>query len=99
MAKRNKWYEMTYEELDELQNEKGKQINDLLSENCVRYNRMKDIAYNFFIDGSMTEREACAEYKELYKSAQATHVRIFELRNDVHDLSDRKMELSGAGIK
>lgn len=99
MAKRNNWYEMTYNELNQLQDKKNKEINELLAQNCVRYNRMRDIAYNFFIDGSMTEREACAEYKELYESARATHVRIFELRNDVHDLSDRKMELSGAGIK
>ena len=95
MATRKNWHEMTYKELDELQNEKNKQINDLLAENCVRYNRMKDIAYNFFIDGSMTEREACAEYKELYESVREIHVRILELRNDIHDLSDRKMETLG----
>lgn len=95
MATRKNWGKMTYKELDELQNEKNKQINDLLAENCVRYNRMKDIAYNFFIDGSMTEREACAEYKELYESVRAIHIRILELRNDIHDLSDRKMETLG----
>lgn len=93
------WSEMTYKELDVLQNEKGKQINDLLAENCVRYNRMQDIAFDFFVDGKMTGREACAEYKELYNAARATHVRIFELRNDVHTLADRKRELSGAGIR
>lgn len=74
------------------QKEINEEVNRLLAENAVRYNKMNSIAFDFFISELVGEKDAKAEYKEQYYRARENHTEIMKLKQELREISDKLIE-------
>lgn len=83
---------MNRNEVKTRQQEINKEVNKLLAENSVRYNKMNAIAFDFFISELVGEKDAKAEYKEQFYRARETHTEIMKLKQELREISSKLME-------
>ena len=83
---------MKRNEVKTRQEEINEEVNRLLTENAVHYNKMNSIAFDFFISELVGEKDAKAEYKEQYYRARENHTEIMKLKQELREISDKLME-------